>query len=404
MLILQTVLFLVLFILVVNLALGRDALQSLLFSVALAVGLTPEFLPMITTVTLAQGAIRMAREKVIVKHLSVDPEPGQHRHPVQRQDGHAHGRDDVARRVARSVRARLGADALPRASEQPLRDGDQEPARRRHPRASERRERGIPQDRRDPLRLRAAPPLDRGGEAGRLAARHEGRAGGRARRLLEPRERRCGSRARRADPGALPGHVPRRQRARLPRARRRIPQRAARERLPGGRRARAHAGRLPDLRRSRPRGGRRLDRAPARRRRGDQDPHRRQRARHAPHLRPGRDRRRTHRPRQRARRPRRDRAGPRRRAVGRLRARLTGAEAPHPPRPQGGRPRRGLPRRRHQRRAFAARRGRGHLRRGRRRRGARGLGHHPARAATRRAPRAASSRAASPSGTSSSTC
>ncbi len=70
MFILQTVLFLVLFILVVNLSLGRDALQSLLFSVALAVGLTPEFLPMITTVTLAQGAIRMAREKVIVKHLS----------------------------------------------------------------------------------------------------------------------------------------------------------------------------------------------------------------------------------------------------------------------------------------------------------------------------------------------
>ncbi|HVP30217.1 MAG TPA: magnesium-translocating P-type ATPase [Myxococcota bacterium] len=69
-LILQTVLFLVLFILVVNLSLGRDALQSLLFSVALAVGLTPEFLPMITTVTLAQGAVRMAREKVIVKHLS----------------------------------------------------------------------------------------------------------------------------------------------------------------------------------------------------------------------------------------------------------------------------------------------------------------------------------------------
>jgi Mg2+-importing ATPase len=69
-LILQTVLFLVLFILVVNISLGRDAMESLLFSVALAVGLTPEFLPMITTVTLAQGAIRMAREKVIVKHLS----------------------------------------------------------------------------------------------------------------------------------------------------------------------------------------------------------------------------------------------------------------------------------------------------------------------------------------------
>jgi Mg2+-importing ATPase len=69
MLILETVMFLVLFILVVNVSLGRDALQSLLFSVALAVGLTPGFLPMITSVTLAQGAIRMAREKVIVKHL-----------------------------------------------------------------------------------------------------------------------------------------------------------------------------------------------------------------------------------------------------------------------------------------------------------------------------------------------
>ncbi|QSQ25235.1 magnesium-translocating P-type ATPase [Pyxidicoccus parkwayensis] len=70
MLILQTVIFLVLFILVVNVSLGRNAFESVLFSVALAVGLTPEFLPMITTVTLAQGAIRMAREKVIVKHLA----------------------------------------------------------------------------------------------------------------------------------------------------------------------------------------------------------------------------------------------------------------------------------------------------------------------------------------------
>jgi Mg2+-importing ATPase len=65
-LILRTVIFLVLFILVVNVSLGRDPLESVLFSVALAVGLTPEFLPMITTVTLAQGAVRMANEKVIV--------------------------------------------------------------------------------------------------------------------------------------------------------------------------------------------------------------------------------------------------------------------------------------------------------------------------------------------------
>ncbi len=67
--VMRTVVFLVLFVLLINLLLRRDPLESLLFAVALAVGMTPEFLPMITTVTLAQGAVRMARQKVIVKHL-----------------------------------------------------------------------------------------------------------------------------------------------------------------------------------------------------------------------------------------------------------------------------------------------------------------------------------------------
>ncbi|HUZ02800.1 MAG TPA: magnesium-translocating P-type ATPase [Thermomicrobiaceae bacterium] len=69
-LIMRTVFFLVLFVLLVNLAKGYPPLDSLLFAIALAVGLTPEFLPMITTVTLAQGAIHMSRQKVIVKHLA----------------------------------------------------------------------------------------------------------------------------------------------------------------------------------------------------------------------------------------------------------------------------------------------------------------------------------------------
>jgi Mg2+-importing ATPase len=68
-LIMRTVFFLVLFIVVARIALHRGALESMLFAVALAVGLTPEFLPMITTVTLGKAAVRMAREKVIVKHL-----------------------------------------------------------------------------------------------------------------------------------------------------------------------------------------------------------------------------------------------------------------------------------------------------------------------------------------------
>ena len=68
-LIMKTTILLVLFVLLVSVVLHRDFFESLLFAVALAVGLTPEFLPMITTVTLGQGAVHMARKKVIVKHL-----------------------------------------------------------------------------------------------------------------------------------------------------------------------------------------------------------------------------------------------------------------------------------------------------------------------------------------------
>jgi len=69
-LITKTVFLLVLFVLLVNIVLRRDPFESVLFALALAVGLTPEFLPMIMTVTLGQGAVRMARRKVIVKHLA----------------------------------------------------------------------------------------------------------------------------------------------------------------------------------------------------------------------------------------------------------------------------------------------------------------------------------------------
>jgi P-type Mg2+ transporter len=61
---------LALVVLTVRVIFGRPALDSLLFAVALAVGLTPELLPMITTVTLSRGALRMASRKVIVKRLA----------------------------------------------------------------------------------------------------------------------------------------------------------------------------------------------------------------------------------------------------------------------------------------------------------------------------------------------
>jgi len=47
-----------------------DWFSAFLFAVAVAVGLTPEVLPMIVTINLARGAIAMSRNKVIVKHLS----------------------------------------------------------------------------------------------------------------------------------------------------------------------------------------------------------------------------------------------------------------------------------------------------------------------------------------------
>ena len=61
---------LVVVVLTTNILFGRPVLESLMFSVALAVGLTPELLPMITTVTLSRGALRMAARKVIVKRLA----------------------------------------------------------------------------------------------------------------------------------------------------------------------------------------------------------------------------------------------------------------------------------------------------------------------------------------------
>ncbi|MBT2188353.1 magnesium-translocating P-type ATPase [Sphingobium nicotianae] len=69
--------FLVLFVLLAHLALGRPPLQSFLFAMALAVGLTPELLPMIMTVSLARGAQRMASARVVVKRLSAIHDLGQ---------------------------------------------------------------------------------------------------------------------------------------------------------------------------------------------------------------------------------------------------------------------------------------------------------------------------------------
>ena len=75
-LIMRLTVLLVLFTLGVNLAFHRPLLESFLFAVALAVGLTPELLPMVVSVTLARGAMRMAQARVIVKRLSAIQDMG----------------------------------------------------------------------------------------------------------------------------------------------------------------------------------------------------------------------------------------------------------------------------------------------------------------------------------------
>ncbi|HEX2985757.1 MAG TPA: magnesium-translocating P-type ATPase [Caproiciproducens sp.] len=45
-------------------------IEALLFAISVAIGLTPEMLPMIVTTNLAKGAVSMARQKTVVKHLN----------------------------------------------------------------------------------------------------------------------------------------------------------------------------------------------------------------------------------------------------------------------------------------------------------------------------------------------
>ena len=66
----EVTLLLVIAIFAINVYLRRPVLDAFLFSLALAVGLTPQLLPAIISINLAHGAKRMARKQVIVKRLA----------------------------------------------------------------------------------------------------------------------------------------------------------------------------------------------------------------------------------------------------------------------------------------------------------------------------------------------
>ena len=75
-LIMKATIFLVLFIFLFNAIAKRDVFESFMFAIAVAVGLTPELLPMIMSVNMAKCSISMAKKGVIVKRLSSIPNLG----------------------------------------------------------------------------------------------------------------------------------------------------------------------------------------------------------------------------------------------------------------------------------------------------------------------------------------
>lgn len=66
----EMMLVLTLVVFAINVIFKKPAIDSLLFSVALAVGITPQLLPAIININLAQGSRKMARDGVIVRHLT----------------------------------------------------------------------------------------------------------------------------------------------------------------------------------------------------------------------------------------------------------------------------------------------------------------------------------------------
>ncbi len=74
--IMRVIIFLVLLIFLLNSLINKQVLESFMFAVAIAVGVTPELLPMIMSVTIARGSLKMAKQGVIVKKQAAIPNFG----------------------------------------------------------------------------------------------------------------------------------------------------------------------------------------------------------------------------------------------------------------------------------------------------------------------------------------
>ena len=182
-LILRLTFVLVLFVLAVNVFFNRPWLESIMFALALAVGLAPELLPMVVTVTLARGAMRLACRGVIAKRLAAIHDLGAMDILCTDKTGTL---TEAKIRLVRQIDA-TGADSakvmrlgyLNSAFETGIRS----PAGRGYSRASKAGHRRVGESRRGPLRLRAPPRLGSTGKGRRGAAAADRQ--GRSRRCAE---------------------------------------------------------------------------------------------------------------------------------------------------------------------------------------------------------------------------
>ncbi len=243
-------------IFVINVALSRPIIDALLFSLAIAIGITPQLLPAIVSVSLAAGSRQLARRKVLVKRLVTIEDLGNIQVLFTDKTGTLtegaitlHRVAGRRRRGLRSIRSRLGLvcnEATMTATgpvggnvlDQALWTAPDAAAVRAGPDGPE----AVPPRRHPAVRPRAAAGVgDRDGPGRRDRARHEGRARGGARSLRRRarRRRRRRSTACSRDGARVVAVATRRG------AGRRRP-------APAGR-ARPHLRRLPHLRRSGPR-------------------------------------------------------------------------------------------------------------------------------------------------------
>ena len=153
--------------------------EAFFFALAVAVGLTPEMLPMIVSVCLSKGALLMSRKKVIVKRLNSIQNLGAMDILCTDKTGTLtmdrvileHHCDVVQKERRRGARGRLPDQPLPdRAPECPR------PRDPRPPRGAWTRPRSVLQkDRRNPVRLHTASDVgDRGDAGGETPAPHQG--------------------------------------------------------------------------------------------------------------------------------------------------------------------------------------------------------------------------------------